>query len=246
MAPVYHILNGDALMDQFPTDLEGEKIVMREALVDGEVSGETLEAFYATRDRFMSQHYPECEPGDYHKVTVPEIQKIQNIPIGSEVNLWFEDDLFCQVNFWFVVWLLHSNGHRNLFLVRPDAHTHYGFSRFDREGLKSLMDQRILLTQLETIASLWGHYQNRELDMLTEKAALLKQFPFILEAVQAHRDRFAENGPGRPERSLARIMEELGTTDFGPVFGAFCKEESIYGFGDLQVKRIYDKLIQER
>jgi hypothetical protein len=32
---------------------------------------------------------------------------------------------------------------------------------------------------------------------------------------------------------------------FGTVFQEFCKRESIYGFGDLQVKRIFDEVVHE-
>jgi len=40
-------------------------------------------------------------------------------------------------------------------------------------------------------------------------------------------------------------MKELETQDFGPVFREFTKRESIYGYGDLQVKRLFDELLQE-
>ena len=33
-------------------------------------------------------------------------------------------------------------------------------------------------------------------------------------------------------------MKELETEEFEPVFYEFCKRESIYGFGDLQVKKL--------
>ena len=44
---------------------------------------------------------------------VSEFEKIQNIEEGVDINLWFEDDLFCQVNFWFVISLLSSLNHKN-------------------------------------------------------------------------------------------------------------------------------------
>jgi hypothetical protein len=42
----YHILNGDALKGQFPSEIPGQLIVARECLVDGDVSGESLSEFF--------------------------------------------------------------------------------------------------------------------------------------------------------------------------------------------------------
>ncbi len=73
---------------------------------------------------------------------------------------------------------------------------------------------------------------------------LKNEYPFILPAVQAHIDRLPKNGnPGRPVRTLIEIMHELQTEEFGPVFREFCRRESIYGFGDLQVKQLFDDIV---
>jgi hypothetical protein len=37
-------------------------------------------------------------------------------------------------------------------------------------------------------------------------------------------------------------MNNLETNSFGEVFKEFNKRESIYGFGDLQVKRLFDEI----
>ena len=42
--------------------------------------------------------------------------------------------------------------------------------------------------------------------------------------------------------SLIQIIKELKTEEFGPVFKEFNKRESIYGFGDLQVKRLFNQI----
>ena len=98
----YHILNGDILKEQFP-DISGELIVARECLVDGDVNGKNLAELYNSRAKFISKNYRGYSIRDYYEKTVPEFQKIQDIPENSDINLWFEDDLFCQVNLWFVV-----------------------------------------------------------------------------------------------------------------------------------------------
>jgi len=96
---VYHILNGDSLAHKFPnTQIGGNIIVMREALIDGDLSGENLHDFWQSRAKQVGV----TEAQYYHRV-VSEFEKLMNAPANSEFNLWFEYDLFCQVNMWFVI-----------------------------------------------------------------------------------------------------------------------------------------------
>ena len=46
-------------------------------------------------------------------------------------------------------------------------------------------------------------------------------------------------------KSLKQIISELKTHEFDPVFKEFCQREAIYGLGDLQVKRMFDKITEE-
>jgi len=70
----------------------------------------------------------------------------------------------------------------------------------------------------------------------------------MLPAIHAHLQRFPSETEtnkeklGRPKISLIQIMNELKSEEFAPVFREFSKRESIYGFGDLQVKRLFDEV----
>ena len=245
MRKQYHILNGDALKDQFPDAIEGEIIVARECLVDGNVSGNNLKELFATRAKFLNEHYGVSEK-DYYDKTASEFLKIQKINDDSDINLWFEDDLFCQVNVWFTVYLLLKSGtDSHLYLIRPEKHNRYGFGGLNESELISIYEERLSLKELNKISNLWEAYQNDDSKKLMQNAqALRKQYPFILTAVEAHIQRNPLNrNVDRPTQSLLAIMEELNTKDFGSIFKEFCKRESIYGFGDLQVKRLYDQII---
>ena len=251
MNPQYHILNGDSLKEQFPKTIQGKIIVAREALVDGNVEGESLEEFYETRANFISSHYAGYSKEDYFEKTVSEFEKIQAIPSEVDINLWFEDDLFCQVNFWFVVHLLNKNGQKNsIFLVRPKEHTQYGFGGLDETELISIYENRLAITQnqLDKIALLWEHYKNNDTEKLLQTAKELdqevpKNYAFMLPAIYAHLQRFPSEGKlDRPTKSLIQIMKDLKSEEFAPVFREFAKREAIYGFGDLQVKRLFDEV----
>ena len=241
----YHILNGDSLKEQFPEELEGEIIVTRECLVDGDVKSDSIDELFKVRARFISKFYGDYSTLDYYRDTVSEFERIRNIPEGSSVNLWFEDDLFCQVNFWFIVNLLDSTPKDfEIYLVRPKIHTRFGFGGLDKAELKQIFLDRIRITNMDKITKLWEFYKKGDLDNLVNTAQDLEDtYPFILDAVDAHIERIpTKDHPGRPVQTLLEIMKEIKTEEFGPVFQEFCKREFIYGFGDLQVKKLIDEI----
>ncbi len=108
MASEYHIFNGDQLLAQLSPEITGTRIVIRECLMDGPVAADTLHDFYKMRTRFLTAEYPIGTIEEYHKNVVTEFERIQNIPPNSAIYLWFEDDLFCQVNCWLVLALLQD------------------------------------------------------------------------------------------------------------------------------------------
>ena len=245
MTQSIHILNGKALKQQFPEQLDGEIIVFHECLVDGNVEGDSLQEFFEVRSRFISTFYQGIDKDDYYHLTVSELEKIKLLPDSAVINLWFEDDLFCQVNFWFLVhYLFNLNPSWKLYLVRPPALDHLGFGGLNQEELVTAFHNKIYLDETGSIAMLWRAYKTNDKEKLAGLArSLLGIFPFISKAVTAHLERIpTEHHPGRPKLSLIKIMKELKTDEFDPVFRAFSKRESIYGFGDLQVKRLLEDI----
>lgn len=243
MRKEYHILNGDALKERFPTTISGQIIVCRECLVEGNIEGENLDQLFRNRAKFLSKNYGG-EEQEYHKKVVPEFQNIMEIK-NSDINLWFEDDLFCQVNFWFVTKILSKrNSDNEVYLVRPQTHTRYGFGGLNESELISVYQDRLTLTELDNISSIWEAYQINDTQKMLEIAQELEnKYSFIIQAVEAHIQRIPQEGKlGRPIDSLISIMDELKTDEFEPIFKEFSKREYIYGFGDLQVKRLYDQI----
>ncbi len=247
MRKQYHILNGDSLKELLPDNIKGEFIVTRECLADGNVEGNNLSELIHSRAQFISENYEGFKIIDYYEKTVPEFQKIQNITVDSDINLWFENDLFCQVNLWFVLNLIHKN-HKNqhVFLIQPKANFKYNFGGMNKEELlyEFLNKTKIDLFELKKFSKLWKLYQRNACDEMIKIAVELKEkFPFLINAINAHRDRFPKGqNLGRPTQTLIQIMDELNTDEFGPVFKEFTKREGIYGFGDLQVKRILNEI----
>jgi len=247
----FHILNGDALLDLIPeTILAGQIIVARECLVDGPVSGKTLEEFWQTRSGFIASEYGE-EDDLYYQDVVSEFNKVSLIPGGSEVNLWFEEDLFCQVNLWFCISLLSRVADQiKINLVKPpllDNNPDWrGFGSLDRDALAKAYQerQRLSIDDISLLRSLWKAYKNDDrIELVRLASTSNSHFPFLQEVVQAHLDRFSpDNISGRPETVLKQIMKDKNTHDFKTIFREWGLREGIYGFGDWQVENILKKL----
>ena len=242
-----HILNGDCLKVQLQDIVKEKVIVMRECLIDGNVQGETLPELYASRANFTAQ-YPGCTVEGYYEVAAAEIDKIASIEIGSQIICWFEDDLFCQVNFWFVINLLVKRGHtKNISLVRPSKGNDYSFATMTESELELAYQRmtKLLPQPLALLAKLWPLYQQNDANAMTAIAKQLGyEWLFLLPAINAHLRRAPdESGLGYPERQILVIATELGSIEFADIFQCFSAREGIYSFGDLQVKQMFDRVM---
>jgi hypothetical protein len=218
---------------------------MRECMIEGPVNGNSMNSFYRDRMEFLKIEYKATEE-TYQSRTLSQFEKLAGLPDDHDINLWFEQDLFCQANLWFVCAYLkrHKKANR-IYLVMPRSFSNDGFGGLNSGELSSLYGERKLFLHLKEFAALWELYRfdkNDELRDLTLE--LSNTYSFLKEAVQAHMDRLrTADSLGRPIRSLIRIIKDLNTTEFGPVFKEFCAREGIYGFGDSQVKRLFDEIM---
>ena len=243
-----HILNGDSLQGQLHGLIEAELIIARECLIDGNVQGNSLTEFFSNRANFIAE-YDGFNAEDYYLKTVPEIEKIIALPTKSEVICWFEDDLFCQANFWFVIHLLANyTAVDNIYLVRPNKGNEYSFAAMSEQELIDALKNRLQLSSehKKLLAQLWPLYQKQDYQQMHIIADTLNSvMPFLIPAIEAQEKRTPdESGLGYPERQLLAIMNDLESTDFPTVFRTFSAQEGIYSFGDLQVKQMFDQLIK--
>lgn len=248
----YHVLNGDALVERFKaTGLEGEMIIVRECLIEGDLQGNTLQEFYQTRAAYIGKTYGESS-AEYYRRVAGEFKKLQAAPENSEFNLWFGYDLFCRANLWFIISLLQGLSiTKKVYVVYP-SYLHgpdvwKDFGGATPENLITCYNNRVPFSEIDLHlgTDLWTAYKSGNLATLE---ALSKQtfacFPYLEEVCKAHIERFPPNGGmGKPELVIADIIQN-DTTEFHAVFTAFFNREGIYGFGDAQVKRIYDKVLQ--
>jgi hypothetical protein len=233
-----HVLPGDAQTGVFQeTGIEGEMIVCREALVDGPVNSAGLEDLWKIRAAYLSG---SDDAPDYSKAVVPQFEKLINAPADAEIYLWFEYELFCQVNMWFCLWLLRGST-AAIYRVEPCILTTEdrwrGFGRMDADDLRRCFANRTLFgkADVQLGASLWEAYRSGDNDRLLELSQASSEcFPYLEEVCVA-----AVEKDSKPAQVLAGIAAD-GITGFGKVFAEFSQRAGVYGFGDVQVKRLFD------
>ena len=244
----YHILNGDSLIQQLKqTKINQDFIVCRECFIDGNLIADNSSDFWTIRAKFISETYNISEK-DYFAKTVKEFEKLKALPDDSEVCLWFGNDLFCQTNMWFIISLLADKMTVRLCRVFPNSSDFFGtckgFAVSDSEMLEQSYSSREIFTpkDVELGKNLWTAYKNQDFNKLIELSNIQSNcFRHLDEVCQAHIDRFPKDKSlGRPDKVVKEIIETKSRV-FEDVFLEFSKREGIYGFGDLQVKNIYDK-----
>jgi len=247
------LLNGDCLAEQLKdAELLVERIVFREALVVGPVGGATWEEFWETRVGFLTQNYGATAQAVQEK-TVAELEKIRSLADGIELSLWFEDDLFCQVNLWFVLKLLSESHNIKIYRVFPpkasSANSWKGFGNASAAALAQAYESKVLFTSSDLALgkTLWEAYRLGDgAQLIALSKSVSPCFRQLAEVCQAQLDRISEDpSERRPEKVILELLAK-GITDFDTLFYQFSEREGIYGFGDLQVRELFDYLVSTK
>ncbi|MBO6535144.1 MAG: DUF1835 domain-containing protein [Balneolaceae bacterium] len=238
----YHILNSDALAERFPEEIEGNQIIFRECLIEGPLKAENLDHFLSIRESYLTQTYPEHGEDYYAKFTRSELEKLSTIPNNARVYLWFEEDLFCLMNALYVLYLLTtSNRNYQVFWVHPPMSMQYGFAGLSPDELRRAPEhaKEIKEDDLKTASKLWELIATENYNPISN-LRFTEPFDFLNNGIELL---LSFKVKGQAEAILKSIISETEPLAFGPVFRAFHAKAPEYGLGDLQVKRLYDKII---
>lgn len=250
---ILHILNGDSTAHVFgQTGLPGEILIWREMLCEGWVPATPdFEAFWQQRGDFLTHHYA-FDRDEYENRTVREFRRLHEFRHYDEITLWFEFDLFCQIN---LLYLLHffsekDWGQTRLTLVSPGSHPEHpafkGLGELTPGQLAALWPERIALTPADVGVGrrAWQAYAAATPDAL--RGFLAKgefgALEFLENALRAHLSRFPTDpsGLGRIERFWLETLPETGETV--PAMVRFWNDNPQFGFGDVQLLRTLEEL----
>ena len=236
-----HLFNGDALAEACrPLALPGSFLVCRECLIDGPLLAPEGKTFRETRAEFIASDY---EPGPaYHPYATEAFDRLLDLPSDSELHLWFEYDLFCQANLWYVLSLLDSRPEPvgKVYRVYPASRKQHdlwkGFGRMDEKALRDCFEKRFLLDAgtIRAGAAMWEAYSRQDFDRMRGLAASpVPGLSYLQEVVEAE---IARKTKAHIEKVVQQLQAE-GITGFANLFAAFSEREGIYGMGDTQFRR---------
>ena len=250
-----HIHNGDSAAGTAKkSDISGEHLAWREALVCGPAPGDLARNEFR---QVRAQHLADAYGANLEK-TVQELQaqeeKLARFSDHEEVVLWFEHDLFCQVQLIYLLdWFAqHELGQTRLSLICinefPGVAGFRGFGELNEAQLAALFPQRqeVTQTQLDLGSKAWQAYSSAQAaGLIALRNSNTSALPFLQNALSKHLERFpaTDNGLGRVERVGLDLVAK-GFFNFKALFPAFARREPEYGFGDaqfyLELKRLAD------
>jgi HPt (histidine-containing phosphotransfer) domain-containing protein len=199
--------------------------------------------FYKDRVTFLSALTDEeISKERYVKEVGGLFEKIQSSIDHTDIVLWFEHDVFCQVNCWFIIWLIARNTSQDyiVWMVHPKEEAPFSFAAHTMQELVQAFEHAQPVKDLDRLAKLRPAYCNQDNQGLITLAHKLKStYPFLMPAIQAHLDRHPTGeSPGRPTQTLMQIKQSTTEASFGEIFQEFSRREGVYGMGDLQVKQL--------
>ena len=240
-----HIHNGDSTANTLKEfGFPGEHLPFREVLMDGPAPGGlSSQEWMKVRARFLTEGY-ELEPQDCEKDFLIQEAAFARFTEHDETILWFEHDLFCQINLIYLLdWFSkQSRGKTRLSLIcigefpgKPDFK---GLGELTGEQLASLFDRRHAVAdgEFELATRAWAAYRANNPEQITR---LIEEdtsaLPFLKNALRLHLTRFpsVNNGLNRIENKSLEMISN-GNNGFKSLFPAFSNRNPVYGMGDSQ------------
>jgi hypothetical protein len=230
-----NILNGEALKKYFLKNFDAERddiISFNECLVDGELHENIFsEDFFSLRERFITKNF-NLPPEEYRQKSVNELKTLLNNKYEN-IILWFDFDLFCQINMLTILAYLNYVKFNGLVRVNIIKQDFFYYSQ------KEIIENEI---ELDSIDNFYNLYVDILIKKDFEKADsdlyqnIFKQLPYLKEGIRLYRKYKGSNSEiidfinKRRGKSRKDILIDL------------IKNLNHYGLGDTQYMRILDEM----
>ncbi|MET6990687.1 DUF1835 domain-containing protein [Sediminicola arcticus] len=253
MTSQLHITNGDLLTKRLNSvNLKGEMITWREMLCEGQtLTAVGSESFWKARFEFLNKTY-KVSKSRFIEQTLKEYRSLCNHKQQDQIILWFDYDLFCQINMLAVIsWLKTYRRHAEISLVSSgnikEGELPKSLSDLDNKELLSIYSSRKILSQddIEYADYIWQLYcSNNPIRLENIKDYKNYQFDNLSSAIAAHLKRFPSirNGLNEVENQVLKVALEQHPDSKKELLSLILKNQSVYGFGDTQYERIITKL----
>jgi hypothetical protein len=241
-----HIHNGDSSAKiAKESSIPGEHFAFRESLITGPAPADaSVDEWRRVRAQHLSESYgidlEECA-----RSLLDQEIKLASAAEYDEVVLWFEHDLFCQINLLYLLnWFAQRElGNTKLSLICigafPGKPNFRGLGELNAEEMASLFPDRQEVTsaQLKFGEVAWQAYCSPDPTAIKEVVdSDTSLLPFLGSALLAHLRRFpsTQNGLGQIEDTALKLIRG-GAKLFNDLFQQFAKAEPVYGLGDAQL-----------
>jgi len=245
-----HILNGDSLTPRLAKlGIEDDQLVWREMLCEGTTSYDLKsEAFKEERISYLKA-FGTDEKTYTESFLNPLLTT--NFAKYTSIVLWFEYDLFCHINM--MAALSHIKQLKisgKIYLVcsgwiENDPNLK-GLGELTDAQLKAHYQEKVELTDTDmTLAdALWNLYCSDNHTDFKKYVTTTSSFPYLSNCINAHLKRFPsiESGLNVLEAHILKIIHKEEIKNTRQLTGYILQYQGYYGFGDLQIIRIIDKL----
>jgi hypothetical protein len=244
-ALVLHITNGDDTTNYLKKlDFPGSFITWREMLSEGKTTSDIgSESFWKNRFDFLKTSY-NISKKNFIDYTLKEYRNLCNQKEQDEIVLWFDQNLFSQINMLAVIsWLKRYRKGYQISLVSSgklnSSKKNIGLSKLNTIQIQQQYKNRIQLKQddIEYADYIWQLYcSDSPLRLETVcKFNSFSPFKHLVAAVEAHLQRFPTitNGLNKIENTILKIAENQKFTSKNKFISGLIKEEKVYGFGNI-------------
>jgi len=245
-----HITNGNILTDYLrELGFKNDILTWQEMLCEGPTIPKIdSEEFFEIRADFLKSYYDiEVDKNELKE----ELSKLDDVEKYDEINLWFEYDLFCHINLIGVLNLLHQKEiEKPLYLIcsgRVEGEKSLkGLGELNPDQIERHYKDKVLLSQddKDLAIALWRTYCGKDHNILKPYIVTNSNFRYMSNCLKAHLKRYPHQKSGLSvlEDNILRLIRDNQINSEHHLMGYCLNYQGFYGYGDLQMKRLIDKL----
>lgn len=246
---ILHITNGDSTTNYLKKlNIKGDFITWREMLCEGKTEVKVgSEFFWKSRFDFLKQSY-KITKKQFIDLTLKEYRNLCNQKSQEEIVLWFEYDLFCQINMIAVIsWLKRYRKGRKISLVCSGeidgSSKMFGLSELSEKQIKEHYKNKVELTQddISYADYVWQLYCSNDPIKLQNVYQYQQNttFKYLIDSLLAHLQRFPsiDNGLNSIENNILNIAATAKIPSQEKLIASLLIQENNYGFGDIQYQK---------
>jgi len=240
---VLHVTNGDAAVDiLLESGVHGDILPWRDVLHEGPVDASlALETLSARRAQFIAA----CGWGELAELEMQfreRDERLKRAAADDEVVLWFEHDLYDQLQLVQLLAWFADHPHPRLTLVcEPE---YLGIMEPERAAALFVARRPVRLDQLRTAQSAWKAFGSS--DPASLQKLDVKALPFLSAALRRLLQEYPwlDDGLSRLEREVVDALE-FGPLGFQEIFRAIQEREDPIFLGDTVVQWHLERMARE-